>query len=57
MHLGREGVTIALRIITEGGGGLTEGLCNTKVYLLLTLYMSPVSPVFHAVVTVNIQKL
>ena len=38
-HLGGRGVAIVLRNVTEGGGGLTEVLCNTKVYILLTLYM------------------
>ena len=27
------------RNVTEGGGGLREALCNTKVYMLLTLYI------------------
>ena len=35
-----------------GGGGLTVVLCNTKVYILLTLYMSPISPVFCTVESV-----
>ena len=35
MHLGGggEGVAIVLRNVTEGEGGLTEVLCNAKVYI------------------------